>query len=341
MKQYLDLMKDILENGDVKNPARNNMPRTKELFGEVIKCDLQEGFPLLTTKKMFTKGIIEELLWFLSGSTNIGDLTKKDVHIWDEDGFKFWQKKGGKCTFEQWVNSAKEPGNSSIHDAGRNYSYLWRKWGADNRKIEIDGTDMEKRYENVSEGVDQIVNLINMIIKTPDSRYQIITAWDPSVVVSGDVALPSCHILWQTSIRAGEYLDLNIYQRSCDYVLGVPFNIASYALLIHLLALLTGYKPGVLKWIGGSVHIYENQIDACIEQLKREPKELPKLEINIKKIYQEINLGKREGYTSELLDVIFKKLDYSDFTFENYNPHPAIKAPLSTGLKLEPYKLVW
>jgi thymidylate synthase len=330
MKQYLDLMERILDEGDIKNPARELMPRTKELFGEILKFNLQEGFPLLTTKKMFTKGVIEELLWFLRGSTNVSDLIEKGVNIWNEDTYQFYVKNIERdrpgvlpLDYEEWVNEAIDWDNDDFrYDCGKIYGYHWRNWNNE---------------------IDQIVNLVNMILKTPDSRYQIVTAWNPSVVEKKEGCLPSCHILFQTSVRYGKYLDLNIYQRSCDYMLGVPYNIASYAFLIHILCLLTGYEPGVLKWIGGSVHIYENQVEGALEQLKREPLKLPDLKIEVAAILKIIinKCIKNKKYTSLILEKIFSILQRENFVITGYESYPTIKFPLSTGLKLDDYKRVW
>jgi thymidylate synthase len=330
MKNYLDLMNRILEEGDVKEPARENLPRTKELFCKSLEFNLQDGFPLLTTKKMFTKGIIGELLWFLRGSTQVDDLISRGINIWNEDCYKFYSKKNDfnpQYTYDEWVEKGKENViKLPDYNAGKIYGYHWRKWGKD--------------FINMNTGkqiiVDQIFDLVKSIIETPNSRYQLVTSWNPTIVKSGEGALPSCHVLFQTNVRNKKYLDLAIYQRSCDFFAGVPFNISSYAFLIHILCELTGLEPGVLTWTGGSIHIYENQVDACNEQLQRTPKDLPKLSIYSNKIRLSGN-----SYTSEILDEIFNNLTYGDFIITNYNPHPTIKAPLSTGLKLDNYKKIW
>jgi len=336
MKNYLELMQKILNEGDVKQPSRENMPKTKELFGEMLVHDLQDGFPLLTTKKMYVRGVIEELLWFLRGSTNVSELIKKDTNIWNEDGYKFYRKSvtTAPLDYDSWVNRAKEAiFPFQEYDLGKIYGYLWRHWGQ--------GYTNEQGIKE-SEGIDQIKALVNTIIKTPDSRYQIVSAWNPSAIQEG-VALPSCHVLWQTRVRSNAYIDLNIYQRSCDHCLGVPYNIASYAFLVHILAKLTGYQAGILKWIGGSVHIYENQVEEALEQLKRTPKPLPTLEIANTKaeelIHQTLSVG--QGYSGKTLTEIFTLLNFESFLIKQYDSYPTIKYKLSTGLKLEPYNTVW
>jgi thymidylate synthase len=338
MKQYLDLMREILESGDIKDPARENMPRTKELFHRTMRFNLQDGFPLLTTKKMYTKGVIEELLWFLRGSTNVAELISKGCNIWNEDVFKYQTKKQRDLghfihsDIENWKNDVtgdfdwNNEWNFHLYDAGKIYGYHWRNWG---HEANIDGNGLEIK------GVDQIQNLLNTILKTPNSRYQVVTAWNPKVVQNNDCALPSCHILFFTNVREGKYLDLSIIQRSCDWCLGIPFNVASYALLIHIFAFLTGYEPGELIWTGISNHIYENQIEGSLEQLKREPGKLPTLEIvNIGEEVMNIIKSSKENksYTFDDLTTIFTAFSFNNFLIENYNPEQTIHFPLSTGL---------
>lgn len=318
MKQYLDLLRKIKENGCKKEPARKGMPCTYELFGETMKFDLQSGFPLLTTKKMHIKGILAELLWFISGDTNIHYLVKNGCNIWNKDAYKYYvrlcnQTETQVLDYDQWLGKIKDCEHKQnievpfmnlgsyalityrYGDCGSIYGYQWRYW--------------EGWY-------DQMNELIGTIITNPNSRYQIVTAWNPATFLSfsgTQACLPACHVYFQTSVRNGEYLDLNIVQRSCDTFLGVPYNIASYAFLTHILASVTGYKPGILTWFGNSVHIYENHLDAVNEQLSRTPNTLPKLIIknHRKRIYD---------YTLE------------DFEIVDYNPQPAIKAPLSVGV---------
>lgn len=322
MKQYLDLLRDVYEHGSWKEPAREGMPPTKELFGCMMKFNLQDGFPLLTTKKMFMKGIIYELLWFLKGDTNITYLIKNGVNIWNADAYKYYVRlcknfklKNKYMSLETFIEHIKQQADKHIieyehpfgseppyklGDCGQIYGYQWRRWNG---------------Y------IDQVNTVINNIKKNPNSRYHVITAWQPSAFLPGipeylldKAALPACHMLMQFNIRENEYLDLSLTQRSSDIVLGVPFNIASYALLCHIVAHQCRLKPGIFTWFGNSVHIYENQFDAVEEQLKREPLPLCKLHIEAP-VYEDV-----------------KYYEYKDFIIEGYQSHGTIKAPLSVGV---------
>jgi len=337
MQVYLDLMKKILEEGDIKDAARGLLPRTKELFSESLKFNLQDGFPLLTTKKVYTKGVIGELLWFLRGSTYVDELIKDNINIWNEDCYQFYVRKNkgeNILSYADWVDAINDNfhfPNKENYYGGRIYGYHWRTWG--------DGFINKKNGEEIV--VDQICNTVNSLIKTPNSRYSIVSSWNPTIIKTGDAALPSCHVLFQTNVRYGKYLDLFMFQRSCDFGIGVPFNIASYGILTHILCELTGLKPGILIWTGGSVHIYENYVDSCLEQLSRTPTNKPNLFINTEKISKFIELGIKSGYSPDLLDTIFNKLTFEDFEFKDYNPQPTIKMTLQTGLKLDDYELKW
>lgn len=295
MKQYKDLLRDILDNGTWKEPAREGMPRTKEVFCRTMRFDLSKGFPLLTTKKMFTKGIVAELLWFLRGDTNIKYLVDNNVHIWDDDAYKYYLRRfpwshRTKEEFIEYVRRGTNLGNYTYGDCGHIYGYQWRH----------------------KDGFDQIANLINTLREFPTSRYQVVTAWSPKEFLGEmfSVALPACHIMFQCCINNGK-LDLMMLQRSCDTFLGVPFNIASYALLTHILAKTVGVEPGEFVWVGNCCHIYENHLEQVNELLSREPMELCSLEFDKKPI---------------------KKYEVDDFHFINYKSHPAIKAPLSVGI---------
>jgi len=263
MRIYLDLLQDILDNGADKSDRTGT--GTRSVFGRQIRFNLQEGFPLLTTKKLFLKGIIYELLWFLQGDTNIKYLNDHGVTIWDA-----WADEKG--------------------DLGPIYGYQWRKW------LTPDGHE-----------VDQISDLIERLVKNPDSRRHIVSAWNVADV--DKMALPPCHCLFQFYIANGK-LSCQLYQRSADVFLGVPFNIASYALLTMMMAQVTGLGPGEFVHTFGDVHIYLNHLDQVNLQLSREPKPLPVMKINpkVKSIYD------------------FK---YEDFELQNYDPHPAIKAPIA------------
>ena len=303
MKQYIDLVRDVLENGVWKEPAREGMPRTKEVFCRTMRFNLSEGFPLLTTKKMFHKGIVAELLWFLRGDTNIQYLINNGVHIWDDDAYKFYKHHLDytlPMSKEDWLGAVKRSGGSSMQmgDCGSIYGAQWRNW----------------------EGYfDQISVLVNSLKKRPNSRYHIVTAWNPATFLEGDdAALPACHMMFQCCVHEGK-LDLMMLQRSCDLFLGVPFNIASYALLTHLLAKEVGLEPGEFIWVGNSVHLYENHIEQAKEIITRLPKKLCSVKIAPNKSVLAYEHNKN-------------CYEIGDIEFLNYESHPAIKAPLSVGV---------
>ena len=309
MKQYLDLLKDVLENGEWKEPARPGMPRTKEVFGRMMKFNLREGFPLMTTKKMHYKGIIAELLWFLSGSTNVYDLNRIGCKIWNDDAYKFYVKKAksskmdiiSKEKWEYWLSAEPNDFYKWLYfDCGAIYGEQWRKFGTD--------------FMTREGGFDQISNLINSIKEKPNSRYHIVSAWNPVdfLAYQEEAALPACHMLFQCSVRENRYLDMSLVIRSNDLFLGAPYNIASYAFLNHMIADVTGYIPGEITYFVNSAHLYENHIDQTCIQLERKPMELPKL-----------NLKHRDSIFDFQID---------DFQIERYNSHPSIKAPLSVGV---------
>jgi len=273
MKQYLDLIQHVIDNGTVKEDRTGT--GTKSVFGYQMRFDLSKGFPMVTTKKLHLKSIIYELLWFLKGDTNIDYLNENGVKIWNA-----------------W---ADENGN-----LGPVYGYQWRNWNGD--------------------GIDQIAEVIEMIKKNPDSRRMMVSAWNPSVlpdtsvsfsenVANNKAALPPCHAFFQFYVNDGK-LSCQLYQRSADIFLGVPFNIASYALLTMMIAKVTDLEYGDFIHTFGDAHIYNNHMDQINLQLSREPKSLPKMEINpnIKNIF----------------DFTFK-----DFNLVNYNSHPHIKGKVS------------
>jgi len=263
MKQYLNLMKHILDTGASKTDRTGT--GTLSVFGRQLRFDLSEGFPLLTTKKLHIRSIIYELLWFLNGDTNIKYLKDNGVSIWDE-----WADENGEL--------------------GPVYGHQWRSWPApDGRKI------------------DQITQVINQIKQKPDSRRHIVTAWNPAEV--DKMALPPCHALFQFYVAEGK-LSCQLYQRSADYFLGVPFNIASYALLVHMFAQQCDLVPGEFVWTGGDVHLYSNHIEQAKLQLTREPYILPRLTIKRKP-------STVFGYAFE------------DFEILDYQSHPGIKAPIA------------
>jgi len=263
MKQYLDLLRHVRENGTAKEDRTGT--GTLSVFGHQMRFDLSEGFPVLTTKKLHLRSIIHELLWFLNGDTNIGYLRDNKVRIWDE-----WADENG--------------------DLGPVYGHQWRSWPA------RDGGT-----------IDQIKNVVEMIRTNPDSRRLIVTAWNPADI--DRMALPPCHCLFQFYVADGK-LSCQLYQRSADIFLGVPFNIASYALLTMMMAQVTGLKPGEFVHSFGDAHLYTNHLEQADEQLKRTPHALPHMEIN--------------PYRTEIFDFTFE-----DFKLEGYNAEPSIKAPVA------------
>ncbi len=265
MKQYLDLMRDVLDSGAHKDDRTGT--GTRSVFGRQLRFDLADGFPLVTTKKCHLRSIIYELLWFLRGDTNIGYLKDNGVSIWDE-----------------W---ADEQGN-----LGPVYGEQWRAWRTP------DGGS-----------IDQISNVIAQLRNNPDSRRMMVVAYNPAVV--DEMALPPCHSLFQFYVAGGR-LSCQLYQRSADLFLGVPFNIASYALLTHMLAQQVGLEPGDFVHTFGDCHLYNNHItdDIVYAQLQRDPRPLPQLNI------------KRKPET--LFDY-----EFEDFEVLGYDPHPAIKAPVA------------
>jgi thymidylate synthase len=298
-QQYLDLLKDILKNGKYKDDRTKT--GTKSLFGRQLRYDLSKGFPLLTTKKMFLKGIIYELLWFLRGESNIKYLVDNGVHIWDEWPYKYYcQKNKGKklLTKEEYLEKVKTDKQFAKKwaDLGPIYGVQWRHWTKPGRK---------------GEQIDQIAQLIEDIKKSPTSRRLIVTAWNPGEIdeIVAREGLPPCHTLFQFYVNDGK-LSVQLYQRSADSFLGVPFNIASYALLLMMIAKVTDLEPGEFVHTFGDVHIYSNHVKQVREQLKRKPHRLPKMTINPN--VNNIN-----------------KFKFEDFTLENYKPYPSIKAPVA------------
>ena len=263
MKQYLDLMNDIVENGSKKTDRTGT--GTLSVFGRQLRFNLSQGFPMVTTKKLHLRSIIFELLWFLKGETNIKYLKDNGVSIWDE-----WADENGEL--------------------GPVYGSQWRSWPTpDGRRI------------------DQITQVLNQIKAKPDSRRHIVSAWNPAEV--DKMALPPCHALFQFYVADGK-LSCQLYQRSADYFLGVPFNIASYALLTCMFAQQCDLEPGEFVWTGGDVHLYTNHMDQAKMQLARVPYPMPSLHI------------KRKPAS------IFE-YEFEDFEILNYQSHPGIKAPIA------------
>ena len=273
MKQYLDLVKEVLENGNQKGDRTGT--GTKSIFGHQLRFDLSKGFPMITTKKLHLKSIIHELLWFINGETNISYLNENGVKIWNE-----WANKDG--------------------DLGPVYGYQWRNWNGDE--------------------IDQIKDLISTLKSNPNSRRMLVSAWNPSVlpdtsksfeenVADGKAALPPCHAFFQFYVNNGK-LSCQLYQRSSDVFLGVPFNIASYALFTMMIAQVCGYQAGDFVHTFGDAHINNNHIEQVKLQLSRDTRPLPKMEINpeIKSIFD------------------FK---FEDFKLVDYDPHPHIKGAVA------------
>jgi thymidylate synthase len=263
MKQYLDLVRHVMEHGVDKEDRTGT--GTRSVFGYQLRCDLADGFPLLTTKKVHLKSIIYELLWFLRGDTNVRWLQEHGVRIWNE-----WADENG--------------------DLGPVYGSQWRAWP-----------------DGQGGTIDQIAQVIDQIKNTPDSRRIMVSAWNVAEVPT--MKLPPCHSLFQFYVAQGK-LSLQLYQRSADLFLGVPFNIASYALLLMMVAHVTGLQPGEFVHTFGDAHIYRNHFDQIREQLSREPRPLPRMVLN-----------------PEVKSIDDYK--YEDFTLEGYDPWPAIKGEVS------------
>jgi len=348
MKQYLDLLQNILDNGVEKESGRANMPNTIGISNGIIRMDLSEGFPLLTTKKMFFRGIIHELLWILRGETNIKYLVDNGVNIWSSEAYKWYLKKyhdrasGEELTIDEFVNIIKNPicdgkpelpywlenngQRYTLGDLGKVYGYQWRN----------------------QNGVDQVKDVIEGLRDNPYSRYHIVDGWNKADFK--DIALPPCHLLYQFIVRPLSwderqnilhysdkfadmyndttesmdavgvpkfYLDLNMYQRSCDSACGIPFNLASMSLLLEIFSKVSNMIPGVATWIGGDTHIYVNHIETVKEQIKRTPYKLPTI-----KILKDI----------KTLDDILA-LNVNDFELKDYQSHGKLEYELFVGLK--------
>jgi thymidylate synthase len=279
VKQYLELLRDVHDRGRPR-PDRTGTG-TRGLFGWQMRVDLREGFPLLTTKKVHLRSILHELLWFVRGETHVASLQAEKVTIWDE-----W------ATAEQTARFGRPPG-----DLGPIYGHQWRNFGATRRP---DGT-----YE--SDGVDQLARLVEGLRRDPHGRRHLVTGWNPKEAT--EVALPPCHTLFQLHVQDGE-LSCQLYQRSADVFLGVPFNIASYALLTMMLAQVTGLTPAYFIHTFGDVHLYANHLQQAELQLSRTPRPLPRMRLN-----------------PQVKDLFAFR--FEDFTLEGYDPHPAIAAPVA------------
>ena len=329
-KQYTDLLQDILDNGVTKSDRTGT--GTISIFGRQIRHKMSDGFPLLTTKKMPFKTIVTELLWFLSGDTNIKYLVDNGCHIWDGDAYKQYltedakilpnmskekmTEMGFRLTQEEFINRIKidDEFANKWGELGPIYGKQWRSWKY--RKNYPNGT-----YTGVSGGIDQIANLISELKTNPDSRRLMVSAWNVGEL--DQMTLPPCHFSFQCYSHEQDgkrYLSLAWNQRSCDVGLGIPFNIASYGLLLEIIAKKVNMVPYELISNLGDCHIYNNHIEGIKEQLTREPYPLPTLKINS---------GNENWHLLEI-DEIINSFD-PDLTFkvENYQSHPSIKLPLS------------
>ena len=262
---YTGALEHILEFGEDKGDRTGT--GTISTFGLKMSFDLQEGFPLMTTKRIYWKGVINELLWFMRGETNVKWLNEQGVKIWNE-----WADENG--------------------DLGPVYGKQWRSW-------EVGGFKC----------IDQLQDCVDMLVMNPNDRRMIVSAWNVGEIE--DMALPACHLLFQFYVRGGKYLDCQMYQRSCDFFLGVPFNCASYAALMHIIGRCTNLKPGIFHWVGGDCHIYKNHVKAVEEQLSRGPRVSPTLEITDD---APTTLG---GWAED------------HFVVKDYDPHPVIRGAIS------------
>ena len=304
--QYLDLLSHIMKHG-VDKISHSTGEHLRSVFGAQMRFDLSKGFPLLTTKKVFIKGIIHELLWFISGSTNVTYLTRNGVHIWDDWGFKKYNesritnKELRELTLREFQEKIKTSDSFAKKwgEIGPVYGYQWRKWPTKTGKA-----------------IDQLAWVIEKIALKPQKKHYIVSAWNPEYIYEmarpgESMVIAPCHTFYHVNISETEKtLSLQLYQRSADMFLGVPFNIASYALLTIMLAQVTGYKPGWFVHTFGDAHIYANHFAAVKEQLKRKPRRFPTMKMN-----------------SKIKDI--DKFKFEDFEVEGYNPYPTIKAPIA------------
>lgn len=301
--QYLHLLQHIMETGTEKI-SHSTGQGLRSVFGNQMRFDLSQGFPLLTTKKVFFRGIVHELLWFLSGSTNVSYLTRNKVHIWDDWAFKNYQDavNAGKekplelQEFRDLITTDDDFAEK-WGEIGPVYGYQWRRWPTkDNKEI------------------DQLAWVIEKIALKPQKKHYIVSAWNPEYIYEmarpgESMVIAPCHTFYHINISENK-LSLQLYQRSADMFLGVPFNIASYALLTMMLAQVTGYEPGTFVHTFGDAHIYNNHFDQVKEQLAREPRPFPKIKLNpaVKSI---------DDFT------------FDDFELSEYDPYPTIKAPIT------------
>lgn len=307
-QQYLDLLKDIMKNGEKKPVWGNPGVFIKGVFGRQIRFDLSDGFPLLTTKKVFMRGITHELIWFLRGDSNIKYLIDNDVHIWDEWGFG--RSKIKNLTQEQYVEKIKNDKEfaKKYGELGPIYGVQWRRWPTFAKAT---------AGEPTKRSIDQLGWVINKL-KDPKQRFRkhlIVSAWNPAYIYEmapsreKSVALPPCHTMFHFNVLGGR-LHLQLYQRSADIFLGVPFNIASYSLLLIMVSQIVGIPPGDFVHTFGDVHTYSNHQDQIKEQLKRKPRPFPRIKLNP-------NVKNIDDFKYEDIEVV------------NYDPHPSIKGEVT------------
>lgn len=301
--QYLDLLRDIMEHGASKKDHNTGMPLSS-VFGRQIRFDLSKGFPLLTTKKVYWKGVLHELYWFLSGQSNIKYLVDNDVHIWDDYPYKIYAKKAEMetvptLTQAKFIERIKNDGEFAKMYGELPYIYgqQWRRWPAKNGRT-----------------IDQLEWIVDTIKNFPDRKHTVLSVWNPeylySMALPGEaLSFPLCHILIHFNV-AGNRLSCQLYQRSADMFLGVPFNIASYALLTHIIAKITGYEPGDFVHTFGDAHIYSNHYEQVKEQLRRKPRPFPKMKLNPK-------VKNIDDFTLE------------DFELVGYDPHSPLKGEVT------------
>jgi len=306
--QYLDLLKDVLKNG-VKNVDRGTGSVSYSVFGRQTRYDLSKGFPLLTTKKVYWKGVLHELYWFISGQSNIKYLVDNNVHIWDDYPYKIFLQKSKsqisnskfQMTKEEFIQKIKDDASFAKKwgNLPRIYGEMWRRWPTRTNRT-----------------IDQLQWVISELKEDPYARNAIVTSWNPeylyTMATNADASrFPICHNMYQISIKAGK-VNLQLYQRSADLFLGVPFNIASYSLLVLILAQVLKLRPGEFVHTFGDAHIYSNHREQVKEQLKRKPKAFPK--VTIDKLVKNIDDFKPEHVN-----------------LENYDPHPLLKGELTVA----------
>jgi thymidylate synthase len=326
--EYQYLVRYILENGVEKKDR--TLTGTKSTFGWQIRHKMSDGFPLLTTKKVFWKGVVGELLWFLRGDTNIKWLVDNGIGIWTGDAYKKYTEHfigheniPGQEWFEHEIKTNPEFA-AKFGELGPIYGRTWRKWGSMYETNHILNTHTQRKP-----GIDQIANLIHDLKTNPDSRRLMVSAWNVGEL--DNMTLPPCHFSFQCYSHEKDgkrYLSLAWNQRSCDVGLGAPFNIASYGLLLEILAKATNMVPYELIGNLGDCHLYSNHIEPIQEQLTREPFNLPTLNINTE--FWPTQSGEcGVGELTDNVDSLIRNMEIGDFTLENYTAHPAIKLPLS------------